>query len=69
MARARVRAQACAEHGRECARRYIRRLNNAWKPLPDLPPRDENEDDDNDPRAAANAIEAQRRRWTAKSPR
>jgi hypothetical protein len=45
---------------------YIRRLGNAWKPLPDLPARDP--DDDDDPRAAATAVEAQRRRWNAESP-
>jgi hypothetical protein len=45
---------------------YIRRLGNAWKPLPDLPARDP--DDDDDPKAAATAVEAQRRRWNAEIP-
>jgi hypothetical protein len=45
---------------------YIRRVSNAWKPLPDLPARDP--DDDDDPKAAATAVEAQRRRWNAESP-
>ena len=47
---------------------YIRRTSTAYKLLPDLSPPDDNDRGDDDPRAAANAIEAQRRRWTAESP-
>jgi hypothetical protein len=45
---------------------YIRRVSNAWRTPPDLPARDP--DDDDDPKAAATAVEAQRRRWNAETP-
>jgi hypothetical protein len=45
---------------------YIRRVSNAWRTPPDLPARDP--DDGDDPKAAATAVEAQRRRWNAESP-
>ena len=45
---------------------YIRQISNAWKALPDLPARAP--DDDDDPKAAATALEAQRPRWNAESP-
>jgi hypothetical protein len=45
---------------------WIRQLGEAWRASPDLPARDP--EDDDDPKAAATAVETQRRRWNAESP-
>ena len=66
MARPGFTTGAAAIAGESPRDAYIRRLSNAWKPLPDLPARDP--DDDDDPNAAATAVEAQRRRWNAEIP-
>ena len=60
------RLAPAAMAGEDARDAYILRLGSAWKALPDLPARAP--DDDDDPKAAATALEAQRPRWNAESP-